>query len=493
MNRLAVSLFAALLMTAASPQDASAQMRAFEQGMGRLKARLSPSLYDGKQLNVTTWKQMRKVEDFVRNYKRNLEKTIKAWNALTVGKNTERLNKLKAAQAYFKALFPLYAARRKQITPPKKVVKVKVENATFDQVVTGPGASVEGPALIDFFGPQETTLQAWGSPGTRSKPSMWSVRMQFVVKYKGFTSSDFVTAQIYKGRKKLGRPINCAPHVLKGWPVAVFKCRSDHRDRKKMYKTAGAHLIKLSYKNLVLGKTFKNFATLRLDVLKLWGGSLTRPAVMWRTNHDSHMPPSVIVERNTSWRSGHRDSYVAAFMSSAMSAMNNSNPRHLVLHTWVKRNKYFSTQATCVYKGKPVWEPFRENGRLDWEVSGRLKKGRKAEFKAKWQKLRFLLQGLKIVNKDGRRGSWSKEPHWLDKNPGEYKCVITGDGKAIKEVYFTVGADGHLVKPACQDKILTTFKDTILVKAKSKKWGELKWNKGKYAFCGNVKWNKACP
>ncbi len=489
MNRLTATVALLLLIT---PSTSGAQMRAFEQSLGKMKNRLPASVFDGKTLKVTTWPEMRKVEDFVRNYKKNLETAIGAWNKLTVGKNTERRNKLVEAQGYFKALFPLYVAKRKQITPPKKQTKVVVKNAAFADVVTGPGARLEKPALIDFFGTEETKLQAWGSPGTRSKPSMWSVRMWFVVKYAGFTSSDFVTAQVYKGRRKLKGAINCAPHLLKGWPVAVFKCRSDHRDRKKMYNTAGVHSIKLSYKNLVTGKTFKNFATLKIEILKLWGGSVTRPSVKWRTNHDMHMPPTTIEERNPNWRSGHRDRFVQELMTTAMSAMNAKGPSNLVLRTWIKRAKYFTTQATCLYKGKPVWAPVRDNGPLDWEVYGRIKKGGKKEFRAKWQEMRFDLQGLKIVGKDGARGSWAKEPHWLDKNPGDYKCVITGDGKKIKEVSFTVGKDGRLIKPACQDKILTTFKTVTLVKARSSKWGELKW-KSKAAFGGNVKWKKSCP
>ncbi len=322
---------------------------------------------------------------------------------------------------------------------------------------------------------------------------MWSIRMWFAVKFAGFSSSDFVTAQVYKGKRKLGGVIKCAPRVLKGWPMALFTCRSELRDRKKMYKTAGMHSIKLTYKNLVTNKTFKNFATLKVDVLKLWGGSLTRPAVKWRTNHDMHMPPTTIEERNRGWRSGNRDSFVAEFMTTAMSAMNNSGIGHLVLRTWVKREKYFSTQATCLYKGKTSgWSPIKNNGRLDWTVSGRLKKKKKKEFNAKWEELRFNLQGLKFYNKDGARGSWSKPPHWLNENPGEYTCVITGDGKRIKEIKFTVGKDGRLVKPACQDKRLTTFRTVTLVKAKSSKWGELKW-KSKIAFGGNVAWKKSCP
>lgn len=490
MKRLTITITTLLLLTI--PATSKAQMRAFEQSMDRLKGRLPASVFDGKTLKVSTWPEMRKVQDFVRNYKKNLETAIKAWNKLKAGQNQERRKKLVDAQNYWKALFPRYTAKRKQITPPKKKVKVKINNAAFADVVVGPGARAAGPALIDFFGSEETKLQVWGSPGTRSKPSMWSVRMWFVVKYDGFTSSDFVTAQVYKGKKKLKGAINCAPHLLKGWPVAVFQCRSDQRDRKKMYKSAGVHTIKLSYKNLVTNKTFKNFAALKVDVLKLWGGSVTRPAVMWRTNHDMHMPPTTIEERNPNWRSGHRDRFVQEFMTTAMSAMNNSGPGHLVLRTWVKRDKYFTTQATCLYKGKAAWEPVRDNGRLDWEVHGRLKKGKKKEFRAKWQEMRFELQGLKFFNKDGARGSWSKQPHWLNENPGAYTCVITGDGKRIKEITFTVGKDGRLVKPTCQDKLLTTFRTVTLIKAKAGKWGELKW-KSKAAFGGNVSWKKSCP
>ena len=364
---------------------------------------------------------------------------------------------------------------------------------TFDDVVTGPGAKLDKPALIDAYGAEETSLQVFGSPGTKSKPSMWSVQMKLAVKHSGFTTSDVVMAQVYKGAKKLNEPIVCKPMVLEGWPMALFQCRSPHRDRDKMYNTAGPHTVRLSYKNLVQGKEFKDFATLSLDVLQLWAGSVKVPAVKWETNYDVHRLPTYIEERNPTRVSGHRDRYVQEFMSTAMSAMNANGASHLELHTWVKRDNFFSTEATCLYKGKPVWEAARENGRMGWDVHGRVKKGSPKEFKARWSKLRFQLQGLKIVGKDGNRGGWAKQPHWLDQNPGEYKCVITGDGKVIKEIFFTVGEGGHLVKPPCQDKVLTTFKSITLVKATDKKWGELPWKKSKAAFCGNVPWKKSCP
>ena len=488
-----VAIFSTLGL--AAPKPAEAQMAQLEKSLDRMRARLDKKLFDGKTLNVTNWKEMMVVESFARTYQGHLQAGIKAWKSLTTGKTKDRLAKLQEAQAYFKGLYPLYAAKRKTMKKPVAAAKPVIKKAGFAEVVTGPNAAATKPALIDFYGGQETQIQVWGSPGSSNNPSVWSIRLNFAVKYDGFAAADVVNVQIYKGSKKRGAPIVCKPTILKPWPVALFECRSEFRDRKKMHKTDGAHSVRLSYKNLVQGKTFKDFATIRFNVLKLWGGSTTKPSPMWRTNRDIHLGPTTIEELNSNtggYRS--RSSFIAEFQKTALSAMDGTRSRQLVLRTWIKREKYFQTQATCLYKGKPIgWGAANAGNAIDFDVSGRKSKKKRGDYKARWDQLEFDLKGLKIVGEDGSRAGWSKPPHWLDQNPGDYKCVITGNGKVIKEVYFTVGSDGHVVKPDCQDKVLTTFKTVKLVKAKNKKWGEMKWKNGGLSFGGGVKWKKSCP
>ena len=493
--RRTIALAATIAMiTVAMPQEADAQMAQLEQSMDRMRKRLDPKIYDGKTLNVTTWAQLKSVNNFARQFFGHLNTATKAWNSMSKGKTKARLAKLKEAQAYIYGLKPHIQAKAKTIERPAAATKKTFKQAGFSEIMTGPNAAATTPVLVDFFGGSETQVQVWGSPGSSERPSKWSIRMMFAVQYAGFTEADVVTAQIYKGSRKLGKPTNCKPVVLTPWPIAMFECRSEFRDAKQMHTSDGAHTIKLSYKNLVMGKTFKNFGDIAFNVFKLWRGSLNKPAVMWRTNYDVHMGPTTIEEfnSNTGGRRS-RSKFVKTFQGSALSAMDSKSSRLLVLRTWVKRKKYFRTQATCLYKGKPVgWGTTDNSNSLDFDVSGRKSKRSKTEDKYRWDQLKFSLQGLKIVGDDGFRGGWSKPPHWLDKNPGSYKCIIIGDGKVLKEVFFDVGADGHVVKAPCQDKLLTTFRSVKLVKAKSKQWGERKWTRST-AFGGVVQWKKSCP
>jgi len=503
----AFAVVAALLL--AAPNNAHAQMAQLQRGMDGMQKRLDKNVFDGRTLHITTWDQMVAVESFARNYQKHLSSAIRAWKSMRNGRTRARLGKLQEAQNYWKALYPQYLSKRKSIKkpvakarpgrrrPPRRGSRTaaKATRATFASVVTGPGANKTSPVLIDFYGGQETQIQVWGSPGSYQRPSLWSIRMKFAVKYSGFADADVVTAQIYQGRRKRGSAINCKPTILKPWPVAVFECKSEFRNKKKMHKSTGLHSVKLTYKNLVMGKTFKNFGTIRFKPLRLWGGSTTKPNPRWRTDRDMHMGPTTIEMFNANtggYRS--RRSFVAEFQRSALSAVDRNHSSGLILRTWVKRAKYFRTQATCLYKGKPIgWGATNNGSAIDFNVSGRKSKSRRGDYKARWDQLEFELKGLKRVGLNGVRYGFSKPPHWVDQNPGKYKCVITGNGKVIKHVFFTIDAKGDVVKSACQDKRLTTFRTITLVKAQNKRWGEMKYKNGGISFGGVVKWRRSCP
>jgi len=42
----------------------------------------------------------------------------------------------------------------------------------------------------------------------------------------------------------------------------------------------------------------------------------------------------------------------------------------------------------------------------------------------------------------------TSQTSFLNENPGDYRCVITGGGEILKELHFTIGEnalDGHLI------------------------------------------------
>ena len=350
-----------------APQVASgqvAQVAEIEQALEKLRPRLDVKIFNGETLNVKTWEELMTLEQFARVYQRHLKTALRAWKRLRQGRSKALFQRVKEAQDYWRALYPLYVAKTKTILRPQRQAappaqKPTFKKATFEEVLTGPAATTTKPALIHAFGGQETLVEVLGSPGSANKASMWSVRAAFAVKYKGAMASDHVSAQVYRGRQKVGAPMICKPFIVKPWPVAAFDCRSEHRDRAKMFKSRGAHSLRLSYHNLVLGKKFKNFAEIPFTPLQLWGGSKNRPAVRWRTDHDQHMGPTTIEEYNgNTGATLARRAFIRQLQSSISSAVDSKSSRQLILRTWVKRTQPFRTQATCLYKGKPVgWGP----------------------------------------------------------------------------------------------------------------------------------------
>ena len=79
---------------------------------------------------------------------------------------------------------------------------------------------------------------------------------------------------------------------------------------------------------------------------------------------------------------------------------------------------------------------------------------------------------------------------------GEYKCVITGGGKVLKELHFTVDAKGNIAKSPCQAQSMNSPRSITLLTTKLKTPYNAKWDKklaAKRAYGGGVTWAKGCP
>ena len=70
------------------------------------------------------------------------------------------------------------------------------------------------------------------------------------------------------------------------------------------------------------------------------------------------------------------------------------------------------------------------------------------------------------------------------------------EGEVIKEIYFTVGKDGEVIKPECQLKSANTLSSVTFARTVDKKLSDRKYDKKvgkKYGFEGRVTWAKECP
>ncbi|HEX6279710.1 MAG TPA: hypothetical protein VFZ49_06790 [Pyrinomonadaceae bacterium] len=90
-----------------------------------------------------------------------------------------------------------------------------------------------------------------------------------------------------------------------------------------------------------------------------------------------------------------------------------------------------------------------------------------AAFSAKdrWQRWQFQWRNVLFDN----NGTFNKEnfqnAFFMDKNPGAYTVKVFHKGTQIREMSFTVGADGRYAKPAYSDQVFIPY-HTILLPAK---------------------------
>ncbi len=302
-----------------------------------------------------------------------------------------------------------------------------------------------------------------------------------------------VLIQVLKGRKKLGKPTACKPSYLSSdVHLGQYECQAPKtRNWKDLFSTAGAHTIQMTYKKPIEGVEFKNFATLKVNVLKLKQGAANNPYVAWGTDHDMKLSVTTVEETVTN-----SNSRKMGYALAAVRASLRQDIPFLTIRTWFKRTKSnLRATLTCLYKGKRVAEGHGIGGN-NYNYWSYIKKRSPKRNEAVWSQEAFQLHMMKPRPGPNGKGSWSKPPHWLNENPGEYKCVVLAEGEVIKEIYFTVGKDGEVIKPECQLKSANTLSSVTFARTVDKKLSDRKYDKKvgkKYGFEGRVTWAKECP
>jgi len=494
MTRTITIAAVAFALVAVISTEAPAQMRNYEQSMMRLKNKLPTATFDGRTLHVKTYKELQNVASFVKNFRTNLEKAIQAWNKLDRGRTQQRKNALVANQQYYKALAQAFQQKVKEIPPPAKPKVVKDRVIQPDEIFIGPDVASTKPIIIDTIGPMDTLIRVWGSPGSSSKPSKWSAKLHFWVRYNNIVDDDVVLIQVLKGRKKLGKPTPCRPKGIKAKvQLAYFECLAPrNRDYPNMFNSDGQHTVALTYKKPIEGTVFKNFATLKVSVKKLKKGASNNPNVAWGTDHDMKLTVSTIEEKTNNGGSG-----LGGHTNESLQAAFRQGIPYMAVHTWLKREKRVErTKLTCMYKGKRVAES-QDVGGQNYDYWSYVKKGSPKRDDAKWDQQEYLLYQLHPrPGPGGNKGSWATPQHWMNENPGDYRCVVTGEGDVIKEIYFTVGADGEIVKPTCQAKSFNTLHTVTLLTTKDHKLSDRSYDKKigrKFGYEGRIKWSRGCP
>jgi hypothetical protein len=106
-----------------------------------------------------------------------------------------------------------------------------------------------------------------------------------------------------------------------------------------------------------------------------------------------------------------------------------------------------------------------------------------SSFWKRWefQWTKFLVDGNGSFNHDNYPGAF-----YVDKNPGDYTVKIYRSGAQIRELSFSVGADGRFVQPSYTSQIFMPYYRIILpvkVIGASEKWNVNDWKTD--AFYGN--------
>lgn len=153
-------------------------------------------------------------------------------------------------------------------------------------------------------------------------------------------------------------------------------------------------------------------------------------------------------------------------------------------------------KATCFYKGKKVGEtPNNQVRTPSWNNYKYWTFKKKKSVTVEWQEYGFPLRGM--VHRPGDRDQVrSDKVHFLDQNPGEYRCVISGAGNILAELFFTVGEKGVVEKPACQEGSLRALPNVSIIKVVRKKGFTAPYSKkaaGKPEMLSHGKWAKGCP
>ncbi|MEZ5426863.1 MAG: hypothetical protein R2747_11390 [Pyrinomonadaceae bacterium] len=103
-----------------------------------------------------------------------------------------------------------------------------------------------------------------------------------------------------------------------------------------------------------------------------------------------------------------------------------------------------------------------------------------------WKRWQFQWGNFRFDNNGGFNRDYYPNALYADKNPGQYTVKIYRNGAQIRELSFSVGADGKFVAPAYTSQIFLPYHRLIVpvkITGTGEKWDATAWKTG--AFYGN--------
>jgi hypothetical protein len=150
----------------------------------------------------------------------------------------------------------------------------------------------------------------------------------------------------------------------------------------------------------------------------------------------------------------------------------------LLVSVWLKGTVSASDlEGRVFYKGQQIGTTKDGGGPSDYDerASGFAAAYAPQNFWKRWQFewRNFLFDNNGTFNHDNFPNA-----HFADKNPGEYVVKIYRNGEQIRELSFTIGADGRMVVPAYMSQVFLPYHRLVLpvkVLGTGEKWNATVW------------------
>lgn len=400
--------------------------------------------------------------------------------------------------------------------------KGSVVSITFlTLLIARPTLAQDKPILIDTIGGLTTEVRVLRdsvyNQKKKNSENVWFPQPEFFLQMDNIESDDVVEIQLMQKKKKLGKPWSCQyknhfkdidlDHVfkmshpdVKTLNIAHYECPLPReRHDKDLLTGDGEYAVSLTYKQTLAGKSFADFALLKFRVTKLLEGARNSPYVTFGQNYDN-MLFATTVERDI-----HRGASMNAGMLDAQWATTGGKyfTGHLNIRTWLRHTQTTSRlnpKMSCLLNGKKVFEQDGD-GKIGREFHAYPKKGAAEMEFTTWERWDFYFQrapfspGFNIHPKTKQAMENPRQQAWfyLDKNPGEYKCVLTAKGDVLREIYFKVDDKGDIVGSEC-DKAIVALPHVHLARVVEKKSLAPFDKKAKsQAFFRDITWPASCP
>jgi hypothetical protein len=158
----------------------------------------------------------------------------------------------------------------------------------------------------------------------------------------------------------------------------------------------------------------------------------------------------------------------------------------LEVSVWIKGPVDASDlEGRMFYKGQQIDSTKEDGGASDYDERA---SGFAVAFgqPCYWKRWQFQWNKIRYDNNGTFNHENFPNAHFVDKNPGDYTVKIYRKGEQIRELNFTVGADGRFAVPAYMSQVFLPYYRVILpikVLGASEKWNVAAWKTD--AFYGN--------